>query len=252
MKILVVIAMEKEAERIASGLVMYEEKEHPLPEWLNTRVWKKIYSRDCELILAISGKSKRFPRANCLGSSITQMVQEAVRILRPDVIINAGAAGGVGKEGARPGDVYVSESFKFHDRNPGDDNHKAYCIGSYPSFPVAEEVLGFKKGIVTTGNSMPSHPEEDKQIKENAAVVKDMEAAYIAELLHRMEGSKIEYFSIKAITDIIDSHEDVQEQFDRNFNMIEKLVGAIHITVKIIAENGLSAIKRHPKSNHNF
>ena len=56
---------------------------------------------------------------------------ETCATLRPDVIVNAGTAGGFAKRGGEVGDVYVATKFKNHDRRIPIPGYDKYGVGEY-------------------------------------------------------------------------------------------------------------------------
>lgn len=56
--------------------------------------------------------------------------------LHPDLVINAGTAGGFGAKGAAIGDVFVSSLIHNHDRRIPIPGYEAYGIGEYHSVPT--------------------------------------------------------------------------------------------------------------------
>ena len=74
--------------------------------------------------------------------------------------------------------------------------------------------LGFKEGVVTTGNSLDAHDVDRKIMSENEASVKDMEAAAIAWVC---EHSSTPFFAMKVVTDIVDGGVATHEEFMANF-----------------------------------
>lgn len=164
--------------------------------------------------------------------------------ISPELVINAGTAGGFSAKGANPGDIYISTgSFKFHDRLFGPNKFfTSYGIGSYACLEVPEliEQLQFKSGVISTGSSMLASNEEMMQMEANEAHLKEMEAAHIA---YVAQTRKIPLFALKIVTDHVDTEVCVQKQLEANFTLlISKLVEAIEQTVMYIFEKGLSAI----------
>lgn len=147
----------------------------------------------------------------------------------PDMIINAGTAGGLASSGCAIGDVYLSSgNFGFHDRRIPIPGFEAYGRGGYPSYDtsVMAEELQLKRGVVSTGDSLDMTPGDLEIIRENKATIKDMEAASIA-WVSMILG--IPMFAVKAITDLIDAAHPTEDQFLENLesasmNLQEKTI----------------------------
>ena len=80
----------------------------------------------------------------------------AINQFKPDLIINAGTAGGFNRCGGAIGDAYISTACKNHDRRIPIPGFQEYGVGSYVSHPTKNlvESLGLKTGIVSSGNSL--------------------------------------------------------------------------------------------------
>lgn len=83
------------------------------------------------------------------------------------------------------------------------------------------KTLGFKTGIVTTGNSLDCTEKDLEIIKSYNGVVKDMEAASIAWIAQQY---KIPFLTIKAITDIVDGEKATEEEFLHNLESASKIL----------------------------
>jgi len=181
--------------------------------------------------LITSGKDKDYQVDNIATQPATLMAHLAIERFRPDIIINAGTAGGLAQYGCKIGDVYLSEGeFCFHDRRipiPGFDR---YGVGSYPSIDPSfiAKKLSLKTGRISTGNSLDLTPKDLEVMKSNGAVVKEMEAAGIAWVCKIMS---TQVLAIKAITDLIDVETLTEVQFSKNFllasNNLQKCVPKI-------------------------
>ncbi|HSW92746.1 MAG TPA: hypothetical protein VLJ15_00150 [Gammaproteobacteria bacterium] len=226
-KIMLLVAMNKEAQPIIQQMKM-KEIEHKIDVFLPI----KAYEADVEkgkIILVVSGKcvSHGVDRIGTQGLNL--VAWEALKTFNPDILINAGTAGGFQKNGSMPGDVYVStEAIKYHDRLFHPDMHFLnYGVGSYKCLPIPfiAKRLGLKEGVISTGASLLSSQQENDQMNRNNAAVKEMEAAGIAEVA-QMRG--VSFVGLKIVTDLVDTHECPQNQFTNNF---DKLI--IHLADKV-------------------
>jgi 5'-methylthioadenosine nucleosidase len=125
----------------------------------------------------------------------------ALTEIQPDLVINAGTAGGFRKRTAEIGDVFLSTSIKHHDRRIPIPGFVEYGRGNHQAhFP--ENLIkahGYKSGIITTSNSLDHTEMDDIIMEENQASVKEMEAASIAWVVEQFQ---VPFFAVKVITDI--------------------------------------------------
>ncbi|CAN0001325.1 unnamed protein product, partial [Hapterophycus canaliculatus] len=93
----------------------------------------------------------------------------SVETIKPDLVINAGTAGGFKKHGTAIGDVFISTRVKNHDRRIPIPGFKEFGVGDHESHPTPEMLkeLGFKQGVVTTGSSFDHTEMDDKMMEEN-------------------------------------------------------------------------------------
>jgi 5'-methylthioadenosine nucleosidase len=75
---------------------------------------------------------------------------------QPDLVINAGTAGGFKAKGAAIGDVFVSSRTLNHDRRIPLPGFQEFGIGCHDAYPTVKlrAALGYKHGAVTTSNSL--------------------------------------------------------------------------------------------------
>jgi len=165
------------------------------------------------------------PQAAVLNTATT------IGQLKPDLIINAGTAGGFIKAGGKIGDVYLSYPIVcFHDRRiplPGFD---AYGIGSYQCIDTREiaKHLGLKTGVISTGSSLDFTNKDLGLMDSYGAVVKEMEAAAIGWIANLYNTP---FFAIKAITDLVDSNTPTEEEFLKNLKSASEALGRETIRV---------------------
>ena len=77
------------------------------------------------------------------------------------------------------------------------------------------EVLKYKSGVCTTGNSLDKTDRDDEIMKDNDASVKDMEAASIAWVCKMYN---VPYLGVKVVTDIVDGDIPTQDEFLANLH----------------------------------
>mmetsp|Transcript_5258 Transcript_5258/g.13240 ORF Transcript_5258/g.13240 Transcript_5258/m.13240 type:complete len:287 (-) Transcript_5258:3611-4471(-) len=149
-----------------------------------------------------------------------------------DLLINAGTSGGFKRKGAEIGDVFLTTAAAHHDRRIAIPGFTAYGTGRLDSNvsddkdenktegadtlvdpTILANELGFKTGVVSTGNSLDKTEECDKRMVENDASVKDMEAAAIAWSCALL---KTPFLGVKVVTDIVDGDVPTQDEFLAN------------------------------------
>lgn len=133
---------------------------------------------------------------------------------KPDVIINAGSAGGFSKN-LKVGDIVISTDVVHHDV---DVTAFGYKIGQVPQMPetfVADEKLielaisgaskltgvGFEKGLIGTGDIFIHGPEAREAILERFPNIMagEMEAAAIAQVAHQFG---VPFVVVRSLSDI--------------------------------------------------
>ncbi len=196
----------------------------------------KIFSDKHEKIfVSVNGKCKKtgVDHIGTNGALLnTYILNETIN---PNIIINAGTAGGFRRMGAEIGDVYfASDLAVFHDRRIPLPVFDEYGIGRYPLFDnynLAEK-LHLKKGIISTGNSLDYTSSELNFFKNNNVSLKDMEAATIAWICEEIEKP---FIAIKSVTDIVDGEVESALEFEKNFelavkNLTSKIIDLVEIT----------------------
>ena len=176
---------------------------------------------EVKIIVVTNGKSTKYGVDNVGTIPAALAAHIAISNIQPDLVINAGTAGGFKRKSAAIGDVFICTNFKNHDRRipiPGFDK---YGIGDYEGIPCKKlaKDLNFKLGTATTSNSLDHNSDDDKIMLENDASVKDMEAAAIAWVA---EETKTPFFALKVVTDIVDGDRPTQEEFLENLGAAAK------------------------------
>ena len=230
-KIAVIMAMAEEAKPFIETLELKKSK-----EGLGKKLPMEVYTGSMggrEIMVVVGGKDRRFGVDNVATQPATLSTYLAIEQFGPDLLINAGTAGGFKAKGAEIGDVYVgSGAIYFHDRRIPISGFDAYGVGSYntPDVDGLAKALSLKKGVVTTGNSLDMTPEDEQMIKANNGDVKEMEAAAIAWVAD-LYG--IPLVVLKSITDLVDTHTPTQDEFVANLTFAserlqEKLSAVVH------------------------
>ncbi|KAL7577538.1 hypothetical protein ACA910_015072 [Epithemia clementina (nom. ined.)] len=154
---------------------------------------------------------------------------------RVDLLINAGTSGGFQRKGGAIGDVYLTTAVSHHDRripipggfipygigrlesrdsnssDDGGDNKNGNSTVINPQ--KLADMLQYKTGVVSTGNSLDKTDTCDQHMMANDASVKDMEAAAIAWTCALLQKP---FLGIKVVTDIVDGDIPTQDEFMAN------------------------------------
>ncbi|KAG5182137.1 nucleoside phosphorylase domain-containing protein [Tribonema minus] len=140
----------------------------------------------------------------------------SIEKFKPDLVINAGTAGGFNRMGAAIGDVFVSSRTVNHDRRIAIPGWTEWGVGKTDAVPTEQlrGALGYKHGVVTTSNSLDFIEEDAKHMLANEASVKDMEGAAVAWACEQHNNTP--FFCIKVVTDIVDGDRPTHEEFLEN------------------------------------
>lgn len=171
------------------------------------------------------GKCPRFG-VDCVGTVPAALAAyAALSALRPDLLLNAGTAGGFRARGGAVGDVYISSASRHHDRRIEIPVFDAYGVWEAQAAPAAKlaQALGFKLGLVSSGNSLNCSEQEREALDACGAHVKEMECAAIAIVAAFF---KTPFFAVKAITDIVDGDRVSADEFGENLAAAAAALGA--------------------------
>lgn len=185
------------------------------------------------LVLVLAGKDSVHGVDNVATQPATLASFYLCNHFKPDLLLNAGTAGGLQAAGASIGDVYVGyPHIMFHDRRIPIPGFDAYGLGKYPALDVSRMTgdLVLKTGVVSTGNSLDATQRDLEIIAAHGAVVKDMEAAAVA-WVGSLFGVPV--IVLKAITDLIDCDRPTADEFVANFegagrNLRKKVIHVLH------------------------
>lgn len=212
--ILIVIAMQTEAMPVVNKFQLKEDPEAVFPKGVPW-VWYHGIYKDLNINLVWPGKDSTLGVDSVGTVSASLVTYAAIQALQPDLIINAGTAGGFKAKGACIGDVYLVSHVAFHDRRIPIPVFDLYGVGLRQAYstPNLLKEHGLKVGKLSTGDSLDTSPQDEASITANDAVVKDMEGAavaYVADLL------KVPAIFVKAVTDIVDGDKPTAEEFLQN------------------------------------
>ncbi|VVB10309.1 unnamed protein product [Arabis nemorensis] len=212
--IVFIIAMQKEAQPLINRLRLVKDVNSPFPKEVTWVLFNGMY-KDLNISIVCPGKDSTLG-VDSVGTVPASLVTYAsIQAMKPDLIINAGTAGGFKAKGASIADVYIVSSAAFHDRRipvPGLD---LYGVGMRKAFPTPNLIkeLNLKVGRLSTGDSMDMPPHDKDSITANDATVKDMEGAavvYVADIF------KVPTILLKGVTDIVDGNRPTSEEFLEN------------------------------------
>ena len=163
-------------------------------------------------------------------------------LLEPELVISCGTAGGFKNKGANIGTVYLSsEKCIFHDRRIPLPGFQESGIGHYPVLNIDRmaEQLKLPKGIVSSGSSLERDERDLAIMTKFGAVAKEMEAASIALVCSLQE---IPFFCVKSITNLLDSPDTSESQFQSNFSQsVSSLHNQMIRVLNYCNDNRLSA-----------
>lgn len=214
--VVVLVAMEAEAAPIVENLELRKDDPPRIkPPAPCVSYSGKHFGVNIHLIC--NGKCKKFGVDNVGTVPAALTAYLAIQEFQPDLLLSVGTAGGFKSIGAAIGDVFVGTASAHHDRRiplPGFDK---YGVGLYDAIPTDKlaTALQLKTGVVSSGNSLDWVKEDMDLMNANNATVKEMEAAAIAWAAHQFDTP---FFSIKAITDIVDDDRATEEEFLENLH----------------------------------
>uniref|UniRef100_A0A2N9F1S6 Nucleoside phosphorylase domain-containing protein n=1 Tax=Fagus sylvatica TaxID=28930 RepID=A0A2N9F1S6_FAGSY len=147
--------------------------------------------------------------------SASLVTYASIQALKPDLVINAGTAGGFKAKGVGIGDVFLASDCAFHDRRIPIPVFDMYGVGLRQAYstPNLVKELNLKVGKLSTGDSLDMSSQDEASITANDATLKDMEGAavaYVADLL------KVPVIFVKAVTDLVDGEKPTAEEFLQN------------------------------------
>ncbi|CAH9089330.1 unnamed protein product [Cuscuta epithymum] len=216
--IVFVIAMNKEAQPLVDRFQLAEDVDSMFPKGVP---WMRYYGnyKDLNISVVCPGKDPILG-VDCVGTVSASLVTYAsIQALQPDLIINAGTAGGFKAKGASIGDVFIVSDAAFHDRRIPIPVFDLYGVGLRQAFqtPNLVKELNMKVGKLSTGDSLDMAPADESSIIKNGASLKDMEGAAIAYVADLM---KVPAIFLKAVTDIVDGDKPTSEEYLENLTAV--------------------------------
>jgi 5'-methylthioadenosine nucleosidase len=196
--IAVLVAMEAEAAPLVERLGLQKQEKSPFAGPLPAVVFTGLVG-DTTVHVCINGPALGFGVDSVGTVPAALTAYQACHVLRPDLLINAGTAGGFAAKGGSVGDVYLATRFCNHDRRIQIPGFDTYGIGAVDA--------------ARCPNSLDCPSVDHENLQKNDASVKEMEAAGVAHVA-RMFG--IPLIAVKAITDIVDGDKTTHDEFMEN------------------------------------
>ncbi|GMH02993.1 hypothetical protein Nepgr_004832 [Nepenthes gracilis] len=229
--IVFIIAMQTEALPLVNRFQLSEDVESVFPKGVPWVRYHGFY-KDLHINIIWPGKDPVLGVDSVGTISASLVTYASILALQPDLIINAGTAGGFKAKGACIGDVFLASEVAFHDRRIPIPVFDLYGVGLRQalSTPNLMGEINLKVGRLSTGDSLDTSPHDEASIVANDATIKDMEGAavaYVADLL------KVPAVFVKAITDIVDGDKPTTEEFLHN---LAEVTAALDETVAKLIE----------------
>lgn len=212
--VVIIIAMQTEAMPLVNKFQLKEDQDSVFPEGVPWVRYHGTY-KDLHLNIIWPGKDTSLEVDSVGTISASLVTYASIQALKPDLIINAGTAGGFKARGASIGDVFLISDVAFHDRRIPIPVFDLYGVGQRQSFstPNLLRELNLKVCKLSTGDSLDMSSQDETSITANDATIKDMEGAavaYVADLL------KVPTIFVKAVTDLVDGDKPTAEEFIQN------------------------------------
>merc|ERR1719409_105293 len=154
----------------------------------------------CEVVVATCGADSTHGVDSVGTVNAALCAYEILKTHEPDVLINAGTAGGFREKGARIGDVFLVDEVKYHDRRIPIPTFTKYGVGAIRTAEtpnMRKTLKDLKCGVCSTGNSLDATEVDREMMSRNDA-------------------------SVKAITDIVDGPHAAEKEFLENLAMAGK------------------------------
>jgi nucleoside phosphorylase len=221
-RVAVLYALESEAEPLVERLMLAEQP--AVDPALRPRHFAGTVGTLHVDVLA-NGPDPRCGTDRVGTDAATLAAYMTIRKLAPDLVINAGTCGGFTGRGASVGSIYVSEGvLLYHDRRIPIDRFALQAAGRWPAVPAPRlaAAIGARPGVVSTGNSLDATEAELAFFERERVAAKDMEACAIAQVCAQCG---VPFLAVKAVTDLVDRPEPVQDAFLRNLRSVCALLG---------------------------
>lgn len=216
MKVVLLYAMQAEADPFLQACKSMELP-FPGPSWLPFRQFHCEFD-GLDLHALVSGTDTRFDVDNIGLEAATLLSYLAILELQPDLLVSCGTAGGFAEHGAEIGTVYLADTFLFHDRHvplPGFEQSALSKTQTFDARALAEK-LHLPRVTVSSGSSLKRSDADIAVMQAHDVRAKEMEvaaAAWVCQL------SATPLLAIKSVTNLLDSAESSEDQFQRHFGL---------------------------------
>eukprot|EP00929_Paragymnodinium_shiwhaense_P112840 TRINITY_DN81108_c0_g1_i1.p1 TRINITY_DN81108_c0_g1~~TRINITY_DN81108_c0_g1_i1.p1 ORF type:complete len:252 (+),score=56.83 TRINITY_DN81108_c0_g1_i1:119-874(+) len=238
--VLIYVAMEEEAAGMIKSLGLKPE-EGVLPSSLPAALHRGTYA-GLDVALVTPGRAvKGDAQSPCLigtdPAALTTFtaLQALQATMKPQLLLNAGTAGGFRAKGGAIGDAYIVTSVQHHDRRIPIPGYDTWVLGKRDMVAGSKlaAAMGAKMGPCSTGNSLDCPEIDAKAMEQSGAVVKEMECAAIA---WAAELCSTPMLALKVVTDIVDGEHPTQDEFLKNLaTAAESLQKAVPAALDFIA-----------------
>jgi len=200
--VVILIAMEGEAEPLVQQLGLVKDESNALPMPF---IHYSAQVKNTKVHIVCNGKDSLTGMDNIGTEGGATAAFLSIQAFKPDLLVTCGTCGGFKSRGATIGDVYLVTEFRRHDRRiplPGYKQFADGVIAAVPTPQLQASNLGFKPGVLTTGNSFDFTSEDMERMEAGQANVKDMEGAAVA---WACQQCGVACLGIKSVTDYVDT-----------------------------------------------
>ncbi|XP_058213151.1 5'-methylthioadenosine/S-adenosylhomocysteine nucleosidase-like isoform X3 [Rhododendron vialii] len=190
--VVIIISMQTEAIPLVNKFQLKEDLNPVFPMGVP---WVRYFGtyKDLNINVIWPGKDTILGVDSVGTISASLVTYASILALQPDLIINAGTAGGFKcfdmystlmfscfqAKGASIADIFLASDVAFHDRRIPIPVFDLYGVGLRQAFPTPNlaKTLNLKVGKLTTGDSLDTSPKDEASIVSNDATIKDMEVS---------------------------------------------------------------------------
>ncbi|XP_021900382.1 5'-methylthioadenosine/S-adenosylhomocysteine nucleosidase 1 [Carica papaya] len=188
--VVIVIAMQTEALPLVKKFNLTEDNDSLFPEAVPWVRYRGTY-KDLNVNIIWPGKDLTLG-VDSVGTLPASLVTySSIQAFKPDLIINAGTAGGFKAKGANIGDVFLASDVAFHDRRIPIPVFDLYGVGSRQAFstPNLLKELNLKVGKLSTGDSLDISPQDEAELLQMMLQLKTWreQLCYVADILKSLQ-----------------------------------------------------------------
>lgn len=220
-KVLVVVAMDTEAQPIISALHL-----HQLPHSFSDLPMRGYVGQQgrVRILLIMNGQDPVNKVQNIGTEAATLSTYLGIEYFHPELIVSIGTAGGVVENGSALMDIFLSKQIYFVDRRIPMKGYYNYGRGGYKSIslPFIDKKLKIKPGIVCSEGSFDEENIDYKMfLKEHCSAI-DMEAAGVAWVSML---TKTPMIAIKGITNFVRGNH-IHTQYEKNLPAVTQALAS--------------------------